>query len=141
MADAGLSLHFTSVATKPGKPTTYASAGNRTAFGLPGNPVAVYLTFHLYVLRAAARLAGSPWPVRVLRLPLAEEFRRRKAERQEYRPCRLSDDGRLVPLEFHGTAHLAALRDADGLFAVPRDCQWIGAGERVEFLSVGRLFR
>jgi molybdopterin molybdotransferase len=141
MADAGLSLHFTSVATKPGKPTTYASTGNRAAFGLPGNPVAVFLTFHLYVLRAAARLAGLPWPVRVLQLPLAEEFRRRKADRQEYRPCRLSDDGRLVPLEFHGTADLAALRDADGLFAVPRDCQWIGTGERVEFLPVGRPFR
>ena len=141
MADAGLSLHFQSVAIKPGKPTTYASAGNRAAFGLPGNPVAVYLTFHLFVLRATARLAGLPWPVRVLQLPLAEEFRRRNAERLEYRPCRLGDDGRLLPLEFHGTAHLAALRDADGLFAVPRDCQWIGAGERVDFLPIGKLMQ
>lgn len=141
LADAGLTRHFQSVATKPGKPTTYASAANRAAFGLPGNPVAVFLTFHLYVLRAAARLLGTPWPVRALRLSLAGEFRRRNAERREYLPCRLDSEGRLVPLEYHGTAHLAALRQADGLFAVPRECLWIGAGEQVEFLPVGRLFR
>jgi molybdopterin molybdotransferase len=139
LVDAGLTLHFQSVAIKPGKPVTFASAGRRAAVGLPGNPVAAFLGFHMFVLRAAARLAGTPWPVRVLRLPLGAETRRRNAERREYRPARLDDEGRVVPLEFHGTAHLAALRDAEGLFAVPRDCQWIGAGEQVEFLFVGRL--
>lgn len=140
LADAGLNVHFQSVAVKPGKPTTYASASTKAAFGLPGNPVAVFLTFHLLVLWAAARLANTPWPVRTLRLPLATEFRRRNTERQEYWPCRLNDQGQLEPLEFHGTAHLAALSGADGLMAIPIGCCQVALGERVEFLPVGRLF-
>jgi len=141
LADAGLCVHFDSVASKPGKPTTFASAAGKAAFGLPGNPVAVFLTFHTFVLRAAARLSNTPWPVRELQLPLAEDYRRRNTERQEYVPCRLDGQGRVVRVEFHGSAHLGALRDADGLMIVPTGCQSIASGERVTFLPLGSLWR
>ncbi|MHC4125360.1 MAG: molybdopterin molybdotransferase MoeA, partial [Planctomycetota bacterium] len=49
----GLQLHFNRVAVKPGKPMTFASSDGKVVFGLPGNPVAVYLMFHLFVLYAA----------------------------------------------------------------------------------------
>ena len=37
----------------------------------------------------------------------------------EYVPCRIGDDGTLIPVEYHGSAHLTALTEADGLFVVP----------------------
>jgi molybdopterin molybdotransferase len=137
LADAGLQVHFDAVATKPGKPTTYASLGNKAVFALPGNPVAVLLCFHLYVLRGVARLCGTPWPVRRACFPLADEFCRRTAERQEYVPCRIDEGGRLVRLEFHGSGHLAALGAADGMFIVPVDCSRLPAGQPVGFLPLG----
>ncbi len=60
MEDAGLQVRFTAVAIKPGRPTTYASAAGKAVFGLPGNPVSVFLMFHLFVLWTASRLTGAP---------------------------------------------------------------------------------
>jgi molybdopterin molybdotransferase len=141
LVDAGLTVRFDSVASKPGKPTTFASAGCKAAFGLPGNPVTVCLTFHLFVLRAAARLLGTLWPVRELQLPLATDFRRRKAERREYIPCRLDDQGRLRPVEYHGSAHLGALLHADGFLTIPLGCQELPAGHLVSFFAWGPNWR
>ena len=59
LADAGLRVHFSAVAVKPGRPLTFATCPGAAVFGLPGNPVSVYVMFHLFVLRAAARMCGS----------------------------------------------------------------------------------
>ena len=136
MAEAGLHIHFTTVAVKPGRPITYASAPGKAVFGLPGNPVSVYLMFHLFVLRAVARVTGRPWPMPELLIPLATTFHRRRTERQEYVPCRIADRGTLQAVEFHGSAHLTALGEADGFFVVPVGVAEIPAGQNVQFLPL-----
>lgn len=60
LTDAGLNVHFSRVAVKPGLPMTYASKDERAVFGLPGNPVTAYLMFHLFVLRGGVADRGSP---------------------------------------------------------------------------------
>ena len=134
MKQVGLKLHFNRLAIKPGKPMTFASGANGVAFGLPGNPVAVYLMFHLFVLYAAKLLLGEKHKPRFTTLPLAQDYRRRRAERMAYLPCRLTADGLLKPITYHGSAHLQALRDSDGFFVVPRGVAEISAGEKVDFL-------
>lgn len=140
LADAGLEVHFCRVAVKPGAPMTYASARGKAVFALPGNPVTAYLMFHLFTLRAAAWLSGGPPSLRELTLRLERDFERRKTERTEYVPCRLTGSGHLEPVRFHGSAHLAALLEADGFFIVPTGKAKIGAGEEIAFLpTAGRL--
>lgn len=136
LADAGLQLHFNTVAVKPGRPMTFASAPGKAVFGLPGNPVSVFLMFHVFVLRAAARMTGSDWPMREFTMPLGVEFRRRRAERLEYVPCRIEGDGTLRPVEFHGSAHLTGLTEADGFFIVPVDVSSLAARQAVRFMPV-----
>ena len=136
LADAGLCVHFSAVAVKPGRPLTFATRPGAAVFGLPGNPVAVYVMFHLFVMRAAARMCGSPWTAREITLRLGREFRRRKSDRVEYVPCRIGDDGMLIPVEYHGSAHLTALSEADGLFIVPLGISSIPAGQSVRFLPI-----
>jgi molybdopterin molybdotransferase len=126
------------VAVKPGKPIVFATRGEKSALGLPGNPVSVYLTFHLFALRALARLTGAEPPLREVRLRLGEDFRRRKAERLEFVPARLTGEGRVVPVEFHGSAHLTALGAADGFFLVPVGVAALAAGEEVAFVPLLR---
>jgi molybdopterin molybdotransferase len=133
VSDAGLTVHFTRVSVKPGKPMTYASAPGRATFALPGNPVSVYLMFHLFVLRAAARMLGAQSPVREHPIQMATDYRRRKAERLEYVPCRLNE-GAAEPLRYHGSAHLTALTASDGFFVVPRGVDALSAGDRVLFM-------
>ena len=136
LADAGLDVHFSAVAIKPGRPLTFATRPGTAVFGLPGNPVSVYVMFHVFVRRAAARLYGGPWSPGETSLSLGREFRRRKADRVEYVPVRIDDDGSLVPVEFHGSAHLTALMEANGLMIVPLGQSIVEAGERVRFLPV-----
>lgn len=145
MDEAHLTVQFNSVAIKPGRPTVLATPrrgqGNRArvVFGLPGNPLSVFVMFHVFVLRAAAHLRGSPWPLRQIRLPLGRPLSRRKADRLEFFPAALGDDGRVVPVECHGSAHLLALADADGLMQVPIGVRELSAGEAVLFTPLRSL--
>lgn len=133
LADVGLKLHFSRVAVKPGKPMTYASAPGQAVFGLPGNPVSVYLMFHLFALRGAALMTGAAPGMAAFILPLADDLRRRKGERVEYVPCKLIAHRAVAPVEYHGSAHLHALTQADGFFIVPEGITELRAGDEVTF--------
>ena len=129
----GLRIHFSRVALKPGRPMTFATGPGRIVFGLPGNPLSVFLMFHLLVLRAAARLTGSAPPLRAIRLPLAAAFRRGKRGRMEFVPARVNPRGRVEPIPFHGSAHLLAMTEADGFLSIPADAVELPAGGDVQF--------
>jgi len=51
-------IDFWQVAMQPGRPLAVGSIGSALFFGLPGNPVASMLTFHLFVRPALWKLAG-----------------------------------------------------------------------------------
>jgi molybdopterin molybdotransferase len=141
LGEAGLQVRFSRVAVKPGKPTVFSWSDGKCAFGLPGNPVSAYLMFHLFVLRAAARMTGAQPPVREIRLRLSHDFTRRKLERLEFVPACLDKDGMVSAVEFHGSAHLAAVLRADGFFQSPVGIARLKAGDEVIFSPLPRIFR
>jgi molybdopterin molybdotransferase len=57
LEDAG-AIAFWQVAMQPGRPIAVGRIGSAHFFGLPGNPVACMLTFHLFVRPAIWKLAG-----------------------------------------------------------------------------------
>ena len=135
MKRAGLTIHFDRLAVKPGKPMTFASSDGKAVMGLPGNPVAVYLMFHLFVLYAARILSDRKTELVLTSLPLGFEFHRRKADRMAFIPCRLGRNGSLAKIDYHGTAHLMALSGSDGSFVVPKAITQLSAGESVDFIG------
>lgn len=50
---------FWKIAMKPGRPLAYGRIGKAHYFGLPGNPVAVMVTFYQFVREALLRLMGQ----------------------------------------------------------------------------------
>jgi molybdopterin molybdotransferase len=50
---------FWKIAMKPGRPLAYGKIGKAHFFGLPGNPVAVMVTFYQFVREALMTLAGQ----------------------------------------------------------------------------------
>jgi molybdopterin molybdotransferase len=78
-------IHFWQVAMQPGRPLAVGSIGRAHFFGLPGNPVASMLTFHLFVRPALWKLAGrrelSVTPFRAV----ATESMGKKAGRREFK--------------------------------------------------------
>ncbi len=60
LLDLNMDLVIGRVNIKPGKPMTYASNSNgKHVFGLPGNPLSAFVTFHLFVLPAIKYLQGQ----------------------------------------------------------------------------------
>ena len=118
LRELGVRIIFDKVAIKPGKPTTFGKLKDTLVFGLPGNPVAALVCFHLFVLTAVRQRMGASDPLpRWLSLPLSGVIAG-AAERTTFRPCKLivKESGTYVKaLEWHGSGHLAALAGADGL--------------------------
>jgi len=136
MEQLQLDIHFTRVAVKPGKPITFAGKGWTAVFGLPGNPVSVYLMFHLFVLRAARLMYGLDACDKYLQLPVAHDIKRKDAKRLAFVPCKLNSDGTLSKIDYHGSAHLQALPCSDGFFIIPKGTGSIPSGRTVDFLPL-----
>jgi molybdopterin molybdotransferase len=54
--------HLWQIAIKPGRPMSFGQIGDCVVLSLPGNPVAVFVCFLIYVRPVLARLAGGEWP-------------------------------------------------------------------------------
>jgi molybdopterin molybdotransferase len=113
----GAEILFHKLAVKPGKPTLFARRQDNFVFGLPGNPVSTFIIFEVFVKPFLYRWMGISYPERRIRGTLARGIKRREASRLEYRPVRL-EGGLVVPLEYHGSSHLSALREAEGLIRI-----------------------
>lgn len=54
----GYEIKSSKVKSRPGKPLIFGTRGNQVAFGLPGNPLAHFVCFHLFVRRALDAMRG-----------------------------------------------------------------------------------
>jgi molybdopterin molybdotransferase len=117
---------------------SFGQIGNCVVLGLPGNPVAVFVCFLIYVRPVLTRLAGGVWPEPV-RYPVPAAFTQKKKKgRREFWRARLSQelDGRLVVTKFprDGSGLISSLREADGLIEVAEDLENVRMGELVDFI-------
>ncbi|MGB6348573.1 MAG: molybdopterin molybdotransferase MoeA, partial [Pseudolabrys sp.] len=143
------SLVFWRVAIKPGRPVAMgvirgAKPGESAAFvGLPGNPVAVFVTFVRVVKPLMRRLSGAR-PDKLLPLPVRASFaHKKKKDRREYVRVALkrAADGEIEAVKHpqDGAGILTSLTETDGLLEFPEDVTTIEPGARVGFLSYAAL--
>jgi molybdopterin molybdotransferase len=141
------SLVFWRVAIKPGRPVAMGvihGEGQSAVFaGLPGNPVAVFVTFVRVVKPLLRRLAGAQ-PQTLLPMPVRAAFAyRKKKDRREYVrvALRRAADGELEAVKHpqDGAGIITSLTETDGLLEFPEDVTSIEPGARVGFLSYAQL--
>jgi molybdopterin molybdotransferase len=84
LQDAG-GIDFWQVAMQPGRPLAVGRIGAAHFFGLPGNPVASMLTFHLFVRPALWKLAGRSELFPPTFHAVAMEPMAKKAGRREFK--------------------------------------------------------
>jgi molybdopterin molybdotransferase len=129
--------HLWQIAIKPGRPMSFGQIGDCVVLGLPGNPVAVFVCFLIYVRPVLTRLAGGTWPEPV-RFPVVSGFtQKKKLGRREFWRARLvREDGRVSVTKFprDGSGLISSLREADGLIEVAEDVGEVRAGEYVNFI-------
>jgi molybdopterin molybdotransferase len=126
------------IAIKPGRPMSFGQIGDCVVLGLPGNPVAVFVCFLIYVRPVLARLAGGRWPEPV-RFPLPAAFtQKKKLGRREFWRARLvrTNEGGLQVAKFlrDGSGLISSLRESDGLIEVAEEVEEVREGEIVNFI-------
>jgi molybdopterin molybdotransferase len=142
------SLVFWRVAIKPGRPVAMGvipvTTGESAAFvGLPGNPVAVFVTFVRVVKPLLRRLSGARSD-KLMALPVRAAFAyKKKKDRREYVRVALkrAADGEIEAVKHpqDGAGILTSLTETDGLLEFPEDVTAIDPGARVGFLSYAAL--
>jgi molybdopterin molybdotransferase len=137
------SLSLWRLAIKPGRPVAMGVVRGTAFIGLPGNPVAVFVTFAHVVRPFLTALAGGV-PERPLALPVRAAFAYAKKEgRREYVRVALKRgaDG-VVEAHKHpreGAGVITSLTETDGLVELPEDVVRIEPGASVGFLSYALL--
>jgi molybdopterin molybdotransferase len=130
-------LDFWSVAIKPGRPVTAGHVGGVPFFGLPGNPVAMLVTFLILARPGLLRLAGeTPRPFR--RFPIPVDFALCKpAGRLEYLRGALHDRDDVLSVSRYrtgGSGMLSSLTESDGLIEISEDIEEVAPGMALPFI-------
>ena len=127
----GFEIIFSQVNVRPGKPLIFGMDGRRVAFGLPGNPLAHFVCFHLFVASALARLGGEV-SSKFLRGQLAAPLLDEPCPRETLWPARWDVEG-LHPLTWASSGDVTCLAQANALVRVPANQGSILAGAEVDF--------
>ncbi len=133
---AGVKILFSRVAVQPGKPTTFGVHKKALVFGLPGNPVSSFIQFELLVRPLIYRMMEYSWEPVIANYPIAEKFSRKFDDRMAFVPVLITNDGEALPVEFHGSGHLTAMTDTDGIISVPRGVKIIEKGKIVSVRQI-----
>jgi molybdopterin molybdotransferase len=133
---ADVKILFDKVNVQPGKPTTFGLHSKSLIFGLPGNPVSSFVQFETLVRPLISKMMGYDWKPVEHSLPLAESYIRKSSERMGWIPVLINENREVVPVDFHGSAHISALPYADGIFAIKSGIKSLKKGEIVSVRQV-----
>jgi molybdopterin molybdotransferase len=136
--------HLWQLAVKPGRPMGFGQIGDCPVVALPGNPVAAFVCFLLYVRPMLTVMAGGAWPEpQRFAVPAAFEIAKRKVGRREFLRGKLvaGPDGRAAAEKFprDGSGLITSLREADGLIEIAEDVPAVRRGDVVTFLPFSGL--
>ena len=128
---AGVKILFDQVNVQPGKPTIFGVHSKAVVFGLPGNPVSSFIQFELLIRPFINRMMGYTWMPIEHKLPMAVNYERKSSVRLRLVPVIINEDMEVVPIDFHGSAHLTALSYSDGIIALKPGLKSLQKGEIV----------
>lgn len=128
-------INFWKIAMKPGRPLTFGKLDNALFFGLPGNPVAVMVSFYQFVQPALHYLAQGeeymPHTVKAIcTTPLRKRPGRFEFKRGYFSP---QDNGKFEVRKagHQGSGILTSMSHANCFILLPEDSQDIGKGDHV----------
>ena len=135
--------HMWQLAIKPGRPMSLGQIDKALFFVLPGNPVAAFVCFALYVRPSLLRLGGADW-YEPKRFPLPADFSiTSKPDRREFLRgiYHIHDDGKVTIDKYDrdGSGLISGLREADGLIEVSETATSVSSGDMISFIPFSEL--
>ena len=136
-------LVFWRIGIKPGRPVAMGVVGGIPFVGLPGNPVAAFVTFCTIVRPVIARLSGgSPREPQTMPVTLAFGYRKKQGRREFVRvTVAPGDGGGMEARQFPkiGAGILTSLTEADGLVILSEELTSVESGTVVPFVPYAAL--
>jgi len=135
MAELGEVL-FWKIAMRPGRPMAFGKIGDAFLFGLPGNPVAVMVTFYQFVRDALLYLSGrrDDFSLPLLNVPCAERIRKVPGRTEFQRGVLFRDNGewRVRTTGQQGSGVLRSMAQANCFIVLEHERGPVAAGEAVQ---------
>jgi molybdopterin molybdotransferase len=129
---------FWRIAMRPGRPMAVGRIGSSVLFGLPGNPVAVMVTFLAFVRPALLKMMGARDATQPYLRARSLEAMRKKPGRTEYQRgiVTAGTDGRpqVRITGNQGSGVLSSMVQANGLIVLGHAQGNVDAGEEVDVL-------
>jgi len=129
------STEFWKIAIKPGRPLTFGQIGSSIFMGLPGNPVAVMVTFSQFVAPAIEVLSGaSMQPARLVPARSLERLRKKPGRTEFQRGIAVLDENnrwQVGKTGKQGSGILTSMSRANCLIVLPEDNAGVEPGDEV----------
>jgi molybdopterin molybdotransferase len=129
-------VSFWKLAMRPGRPLAFGQVGDAHFFGLPGNPVAVMVTFYEFVKPALLRLMGVQHTEPFTVSANSAEPIRKSPGRVEYQRgiLQIAENGQAIVrlTGKQGAGRLSSMCQANCLIVLPPESDGIKAGDTVQ---------
>ncbi|HUF87477.1 MAG TPA: gephyrin-like molybdotransferase Glp [Thermohalobaculum sp.] len=122
------------IAVKPGRPLALGLWQGTPVFGLPGNPVAAFVTHVIFAGPALGVMAGAEWRAPQGFMVPAAFAKRKKPGRREFLRARMRPDGRVEAFHSEGSGLIGGLSWADGLVELPDGALTVSPGDPVRYI-------
>jgi len=136
LESAGVKILFDRVNVQPGKPTTFGLHPKSLVFGLPGNPVSSFIQFEMLIRPLINKMMGHNWRHPAQNLPLGVNYKRKSSARLGFIPVKINEKMEVIPVDFHGSAHITALSDSDGIIVLQPGIKFLRKGETVNVRQI-----
>jgi molybdopterin molybdotransferase len=127
-------MSFWKVAMKPGKPLAFGFIEDKPLFGLPGNPVAVAVSFEQFVRPSILKMMGRSELFRPeIEATLVEDIKKKPGRLHLVRVHVFQENGCFYAQSTgpQGSGILKSMVLANGLALIPRETTVVRAGEKV----------
>jgi molybdopterin molybdotransferase len=135
------SLVFWRLAIKPGRPVAMGVIEGTPFVGLPGNPVAVFVTFSAVVRPLVAALSGATFePNPLLFVTSGFAYKKKQGRREFLRvSLRREPSGDMIAEKYpvEGAAVLTSLTRTDGFIELAEDVSSVSPGDKVLYIDYG----
>ena len=134
--------HLWQLAVKPGRPMSFGQIDDTLVFTLPGNPVAAFVCFSLYVRPSIQSLSGAEFnkPQRY-QMPAGFSIKSKPDRREFLRGYIVNEGDAPVAMKFDrdGSGLITGLRESSGLIEISEETTSVSKGDMINFSPYSEL--
>ena len=131
LKELNVNIQLQGMEVRPGKHQLFGERSNHYIFGMPGNPVSSFVQFEVLVKPFLKAMMGKTEEQSYLYLPLEEDYTRKDGNLMIFVPVTLTEETKVKPLEYHGSAHINSYASAKGIMEIPKGIITMKKGDNV----------